>query len=72
MTTDFKKIGNEPATPNRERKRLLAYIVETDFPLAARQCCYKLKRFANQAILAARTRSTTPAMAGGYGLPRRS
>jgi hypothetical protein len=36
MTRDFKKIGNDPATPNRERKRLLAYIVETDFPLAAR------------------------------------
>jgi DNA invertase Pin-like site-specific DNA recombinase len=28
MTTDFKKIWNDPATPNRERKRLLAYIIE--------------------------------------------
>jgi len=28
MTTDFKKLWNDPTTPNRERKRLLAYIVE--------------------------------------------
>ncbi|HUX68517.1 MAG TPA: recombinase family protein [Terriglobales bacterium] len=28
MTTDFKKLWNDPATPNRERKRLLAHIVE--------------------------------------------
>jgi DNA invertase Pin-like site-specific DNA recombinase len=28
MTTDFKKLWHDPATPNRERKRLLAHIVE--------------------------------------------
>src|ERR1035437_5438660 len=28
MTTDFKKFWNDPATPNRERKRLLACIIE--------------------------------------------
>jgi len=28
MTTDFKNLWNHPATPNRERKRLLAYIIE--------------------------------------------
>lgn len=28
MTTDFKKLWNDPTTPNRERKRLLAHIVE--------------------------------------------
>ena len=28
MTTDFKKLWNDPATPNRERKRLLALIIE--------------------------------------------
>ena len=28
MTTDFKKLWADPATPNRERKRLLAYIIE--------------------------------------------
>jgi hypothetical protein len=28
MTTDFKKIWNDPDTSNRERKRLLAYIIE--------------------------------------------
>ena len=28
MTTDFKKLWNDPRTPNRERKRLLAHIVE--------------------------------------------
>jgi len=28
MTTDFKKLWNDPCTANRERKRLLAYIVE--------------------------------------------
>jgi DNA invertase Pin-like site-specific DNA recombinase len=28
MTTDFKKLWEDPNTPNRERKRLLAYIIE--------------------------------------------
>ncbi|MGH9460806.1 MAG: recombinase family protein [Vicinamibacteria bacterium] len=28
MTTDFKKLWADPATPNRERKRMLAHIVE--------------------------------------------
>jgi hypothetical protein len=28
MTTDFKKLWNDPNTPNRERKRLLANIIE--------------------------------------------
>ena len=28
MTTDFSKLWADPATPNRERKRLLAYVVE--------------------------------------------
>ena len=28
MTTDFKKLWDDPDTPNRERKRLLAYIIE--------------------------------------------
>ena len=28
MTTDFKKLWEDPSTPNRERKRLLAYIIE--------------------------------------------
>jgi len=28
MTTDFYNLWNDPATPNRERKRLLAYIIE--------------------------------------------
>jgi hypothetical protein len=28
MTTDFRKLWNDPNTPNRERKRLLAYIIE--------------------------------------------
>ena len=28
MTTDFKKLWNDPRTPNRERKRLLAYLIE--------------------------------------------
>ena len=28
MTTDFHKLWNDPGTPNRERKRLLAYIIE--------------------------------------------
>jgi hypothetical protein len=28
MTTDFKKLWNDPATANRERKRLLANIIE--------------------------------------------
>ena len=28
MTTDFGKLWTDPATPNRERKRLLAYIIE--------------------------------------------
>ena len=28
MTTDFRKIWNDPDTANRERKRLLAHIIE--------------------------------------------
>jgi DNA invertase Pin-like site-specific DNA recombinase len=28
LTTDFRKVWDDPSTPNRERKRLLAYIVE--------------------------------------------
>jgi hypothetical protein len=28
MTKDFKELWNDPSTPNRERKRLLAYIIE--------------------------------------------
>ena len=28
MTTDFQKLWADPGTPNRERKRLLAYIIE--------------------------------------------
>jgi DNA invertase Pin-like site-specific DNA recombinase len=28
LTTDFGKLWDEPSTPNRERKRLLAYIIE--------------------------------------------
>ena len=28
MTTDFKKLWADPGTPNRERKRLLAYLIE--------------------------------------------
>ena len=28
MTTDFQKLWDDPRTPNRERKRLLAYIIE--------------------------------------------
>ena len=28
MTTDFQKLWDDPGTPNRERKRLLAYIIE--------------------------------------------
>lgn len=28
MTTDFKKIWADPATPNRERKRMIAHIIE--------------------------------------------
>ena len=28
MTTDFKKLWADPATPNRERKRMLAHIIE--------------------------------------------
>ena len=28
MTTDFNKLWNDPTIPNRERKRLLAYIIE--------------------------------------------
>ena len=28
MTTDFKELWNDPSTPNRERKRLLAYVIE--------------------------------------------
>jgi len=28
MTTDFKKLWAEPSTPNRERKRMLAHVIE--------------------------------------------
>ncbi len=28
MTADFRKLWDDPSTPNRERKRLLAYIIE--------------------------------------------
>ena len=28
MTTDFKQLWSDPSTPNRERKRMLAYVVE--------------------------------------------
>jgi len=28
MTTDFKRLWSDPATPNRERKRMLAYVIE--------------------------------------------
>ena len=28
MTTDFSKLWNDPSVPNRERKRLLAYVIE--------------------------------------------
>lgn len=28
LTTDFRKLWDDPSTPNRERKRLLAYIIE--------------------------------------------
>jgi hypothetical protein len=28
MTTDFQKLWTDPGTPNRERKRLLSYIIE--------------------------------------------
>jgi hypothetical protein len=28
MTTDFRRLWDDPGTPNRERKRLLAYIIE--------------------------------------------
>jgi hypothetical protein len=28
MMTDFKALWNDPSTPNRERKRLLVYIIE--------------------------------------------
>src|ERR1035437_4436163 len=28
MTTDFRTLWDDPSTPNRERKRLLAYIIE--------------------------------------------
>ena len=28
MTTDFKTLWRDPSLPNRERKRLLAYIIE--------------------------------------------
>jgi hypothetical protein len=28
MTTDFKKLWNDPTTPNREGKRLLAHMIE--------------------------------------------
>jgi DNA invertase Pin-like site-specific DNA recombinase len=28
MTTDFKRLWSDPSTPNRERKRMLAYLIE--------------------------------------------
>jgi DNA invertase Pin-like site-specific DNA recombinase len=28
MTTDFKQLWSDPSTPNRERKRMLAYVIE--------------------------------------------
>jgi DNA invertase Pin-like site-specific DNA recombinase len=28
LTTDFRKLWDDPSTPNRERKRLLAYLIE--------------------------------------------
>jgi hypothetical protein len=28
MTTDFKRLWSNPSTPNRERKRMLAYVIE--------------------------------------------
>jgi hypothetical protein len=28
MTTDFKRLWSDPSTPNRERKRMLAYVIE--------------------------------------------
>jgi DNA invertase Pin-like site-specific DNA recombinase len=28
MTTDFKRLWSDPTTPNRERKRMLAYVIE--------------------------------------------
>ncbi len=28
MTTDFKGLWSAPSTPNRERKRMLAYVIE--------------------------------------------
>ena len=28
MTTDFRELWSDPSTPNRERKRMLAYIIE--------------------------------------------
>ena len=28
MTTDFRQLWDDPDPPNRERKRLLAYIIE--------------------------------------------
>jgi len=28
MTTDFRQLWSDPATPNRERKRMLAYVIE--------------------------------------------
>jgi hypothetical protein len=30
MTTDFKTLWRDPSLPNRERKRLLAYVIEDD------------------------------------------
>jgi DNA invertase Pin-like site-specific DNA recombinase len=36
MTTDFKNLWSDPATPNRERKRMLAYVIE-DATLAKMQ-----------------------------------
>ena len=36
--------------------RKLCGLARANFPLAGRQCCYKLERFAGQAILGARSR----------------
>jgi DNA invertase Pin-like site-specific DNA recombinase len=37
MTTDFKKLWTDPGTPNRERKRLLAHIIEDATLIKLRQ-----------------------------------
>lgn len=48
MTTDFKRLWSDPSTPNRERKRLLAYLIEdatlTKFPRErATKVCVRFK-----------------------------